>query len=317
MIGYMILDFLFGFTARRINRGNIPIEKAQSVYGYEDIDSNFKWLKKKFNLPNVRLFIGPRFDEVNAYAVGSMRGKSVTITMGLIELLKTKSENHTQYVNAVRAIMGHEMSHLANKDYLPGILTSANEAANRHVSKILRVIFLIFANCFRLIPVVGRTLYNLIIYIYNILNFIVNFFFKCFFMPVYDFIQKWLGRSVEYRCDRESSYAFGGESMALALGMLGKGSYFTIFSTHPGTQSRINYVQKVEARDGVIKPSIFNRLSNILSVLLVVFICGYSTHKTDVPGMYDHYMNEVYYPMKYKFEQKKSEIMGLYYRYKQ
>jgi Zn-dependent protease with chaperone function len=302
MIIYLVCDFIFGLTVRRLNKGSIPIEKAQSIYGCEDIESSFKWLKKKFNIPNVQLYIAPSFDVVNAYAIGSLRKKSVTITIGLLEKLKANASSHDQYIDAVKGVLGHEMSHLANGDYLPGLLTSANETANRCISNIIRRFFIIFANLFRFIPYVGRYIYILIIRSYNLLSWVINAFFNWVFMPAYGFLQKWFGRSVEYRCDRESSFAFGGQRMAFALSCLGEGAYFSIFSTHPRTKSRINYVKNEQPRGGIISPNIINTISNFLSVFLVIFVCAYSTEKTDIPGMYEHYLQEVYYPLKIKSE---------------
>jgi Zn-dependent protease with chaperone function len=300
MLIYMLLDFLFGFTVRRINKGNIKFEKATALLGHEDILSAFKWLKQKFNMPNVELYVTPDYQEVNAYAIGSMRRKSITITMGLIEKIKANSENYDQYLDAVKGILGHEMSHIANSDYLPGLLAAANESANRKVAKILRWIFVIFANTFRFLPKAGYVIYGTIIGIYNMLNSLINAFYNWIFMPIYNFLRKWFGRSVEYRCDKEAAYAFGGSVVARALSMLGEGAYFSVFSTHPRTKSRINYVKNVAPKGGTIRPAFMNTLSNFLSIALVIYVCVYSTQKTDVPAMYGHYLEEVYYPAKIK-----------------
>jgi Zn-dependent protease with chaperone function len=266
-------------------------------------------------MPNVELYVSPNYAEVNAYAVGSLRRKSIIITVGLLEKIKANSSNVKEYVEAVRGILGHEMSHLANHDYLPGLLTSANEVANCQISRALRWAFILIANCFRLLPQIGWYIHVFIVKIYNFFNFFINFFYRYIFMPIYNFICKWLSRSIEYRCDKESAYAFGGEAMARALSILGEGYYFSVFSTHPRTKSRIKNIQNVSPIGGVIRPRIFNSLSNLLSIALVLFVCVYSTQKTDVPAMYEHYLTEIYYPAQTKVAIYKQQAWSLYYTY--
>lgn len=315
MIAYMVLDFIFGFTVRRVNKRAIPIKKATSIYGHEDIDESFNWLKKKFNMPKVELYIDQNFQVVNAYAVGSLRKKSVTITLGLITQIKEKSANHTQFVDAIKGILGHEMSHLSNSDYMPGMLASANEIANRHVSSLIRWCFIIIANFLRFVPFLGKPVYRLIVKFYNFLNFVLGFFYNWIFMPVYNFLKKWFGRSIEYRCDRESSYAFGGKRMALGLSMLGDGGYFSLFSTHPRTKSRIKNVEGIIPKSGIVRPSIMGGLSNFISIVLVLFVCVYSTERADIPGVYQHYMTEVHYPVKASASRFIQNINEMYYLY--
>jgi Zn-dependent protease with chaperone function len=315
MLVYLALDFIFGLTVRRMNKGNIKFDDAKAIMGHEDIVSSFYWLRKKFNMPNVELYISPTYDEVNAYAVGSLRRKSITITMGLIEKIKSNSQNTFQYIDAIKGVLGHEMSHLANGDYLPGLLASANDSANRKVSALIRFIFIIFANFFRIIPYIGKYIYRFIITIYNFINNTINFFYNYGFMPLYNFMKKWLGRSIEYRCDKESAKAFGGSRMVSALSMLGAGSYFSIFSTHPRTKSRIKYIENVKPVSGKVNTGIINDLANFISVVLVIFICAYSTQKTDVPGMYEHYMTEVYYPLQTKALNLKYQALELYSKF--
>lgn len=315
MIILLAMDFIFGFTVRRVNRNAIPFKKATNLYGHDDIMASFEWLKKKFKVSNVELYVDQSIAEINAYAVGSLRRKTVTITMGLLIKIKESSANHAQFVDAVRGILGHEMSHLANKDYLPGLMAYVNESANSKIATLLRWIFIIFANLFRFIPWIGRPIYNFIITIYNLVFFVIMFFFRYLFIPVYNFIRKGLSRSIEYRCDRESAYAFGGNSMANALSMIGEGSYFSIFSTHPRTKSRIANVKGITPRGGFITPSIINSLSNFLCLAFVVAVAVYSTQQADVPALYDHFLLEVYYPIQFKWLDLQNFIMELTYLY--
>lgn len=141
-------------------------------------------------------------------------------------------------------------------------------------------------------------------------------FYNLIFMPIYNFLLKFFGRAIEYRCDRESAYAYGGQKMAKALQLLGPSGYFSLFSTHPTTNSRIKKLQHALPQSGNIRPNIMNMLANFLSILLVVFICVYSASLVNTPNLYQDFIIEVYNPLKYKQVQYHSEIMQIYNKIK-
>lgn len=305
MLFYMTLDFIFGFTVKRYNKKAMPFHKATSIQCHEEIEQAFEWLKKRFRMPNVELYVGQNFNEINAYAIGSLRKKYINISIGLIHLVRGQASSEQEYVDAIKGILGHEMSHLSNKDYLPGLIVSANEAATRHVSFLFRIVFRIVALAFWIIPIIGKYIYSLIMSGYLILSTALHLFNRFLFFPIYKFLMNWFGRSIEYRCDRESAKVFGGKVMAQGLSMIGGGGYLTVFSTHPSTKNRISHVKDARPEGGEIVPGIITSISNFISVILVVAVCIYSTYKTDVPGMYEHYMEEVHKPMLVHVEQAK------------
>lgn len=276
MLIYLFLDYIFGFGVRYYTKNAVPIKEARAVAGQEYIIARFEWLKKRFNLPKARLYIETDSQVANAYAIGSMRKKSVTITLKLLNDIYENSSSKAQYVDSVAGVLGHELSHLANSDYLPGLMVEANEMAVAFLSKIFRFLFLSFANILRIIPLFGSVLSQIMVMLYNLFYKSVNFFYKLIFKPIYVFLQKFISRSVEYRCDRQSAEAFGGTQMASALSSLGGGSYFSIFSTHPRTKSRIKKVKMIKPKAGLIKPNILTSAANLLSILMLVTICVFS-----------------------------------------
>src|SRR5690606_36020203 len=86
------------------------------------------------------------------------------------------------------------------------------------------------------------------------------------------FFQKMLSRSVEFRCDRDAAYAFGGNRIATGLAMLGPGSYFSIFATHPRTKTRIKKVERVSPHPGHIRVPMTTHLVNVLSLGSVFYV---------------------------------------------
>ncbi len=270
MLVYMVSDFLFGLTVRSYSKGAIPISKAGFLNGHKEIEQAFNYLKKRFNLQNVELLISPSL-VINAYAIGSMRKKAIVITVGLANNIHNNSVNDHQYVDMLAAILGHEFSHLVNKDFLPGMLIYSNQKISNGLSWIFANIFISLANILRIIPIIGKPIALLLSLIYKIVNKALNLFYKLVFLPVYNFIYKWFSRSIEYRCDKDAAKIFGGKNMANALKTLGKGSYFSIFSTHPKTAARVNHVQNISPTAGIIKPSFLGQLVNIITIIIPIY----------------------------------------------
>lgn len=302
MLLYLLFDIMFGLTVRRLSKGAVPYHKMTALAGFDGIEAAFLETKFRFGQPKVELYIDQRFDVVNAFAVGSFLRKRIIITIGLLQSIHSQCSDELQYVDAIKGILGHEMSHLANKDFLPGLLVAANDAANRHLSSVLRLFFMILVNILKIIPYVGGTLGALLVVLYNAVNALINFFLSWIILPIYRFIQKGLGRSIEYRCDRESAYAFSGVRMAIALSMLGKGSYFSMFSTHPRTRSRIKKVRNIMPRGGIIKPNIIARLANFVSVVGLVAMCAFCGYASDMPKLGKQYMKQVHGPLQQKIQ---------------
>lgn len=281
MLLYMILDSVFGFTVKQHIKGAIPISQAGFLNGHADIVAAFDYVKKRFNLSRAELYITQDM-QVNAYAVGSFRKKAVIMTLGLIHRMHNVSETPAAYLDAVKGIIGHEMSHLANKDFLPGILVYSNEVAHRFISRIIRALFMVLASIFRIIPRLGATLAEMVMLFYRLVDRVMSLFYKMVFKPFYGFLYKAFSRSIEYRCDKDSAKIFGGKVVAYALSVLGKGAYFSIFSTHPATKSRMKHVESIHPNAGVIKTSLVSTLANCMAVGALIVMVTYSLTYTSL-----------------------------------
>lgn len=317
IIVYIAVDSVLGITLRRLRKGCKLFNKATYIDGHEDILKSFEWLKDKFGVSKVKLYLDPDTKTINAYAVGSFTGSAVIITLGLINHIQNNTSSRDEFVDSVCAILGHEMAHLTNKDFFPGLLISASEAVNFKISRMIRWAFLIISKLCLLIPFFGRPISMLIIASYNMVNSILMAFFRFIFMPIYRFLQKMFSRAIEYRCDRESAYAYGGQKMAKALGMLGKGGYFSLFSTHPATKSRIQAVQGILPKSGTIRPGIINSLSTLISIVAILFVFSFSTKMADIPNMQERFVSKIYHPMLDKAGEYQHSAEEFYLKWKQ
>ena len=80
--------------------------------------------------------------------------------------------------------------------------------------------------------------------------------------------------------------------MALALSLLGGGGYFTLFSTHPRTESRVNKVKNISISGSIIRPRLFDSLANYFSLMLIVTICLYFAKLAQVDLYIRYYIKE-------------------------
>ncbi len=271
MLIYLALDFLFGFSLRSSLKGCVPYQKIKD---YDFLTELFDQAKNKFGEKSVKLYI-KNSDEVNAFAVSSLGRKVVVLTSGLIDKYLHECNDAKNFLYALRSIIGHEMSHLVNKDFLPTFLIITNQKITNLVSTILNIVFNFFIRAMSFAPYGGRFAARTMSDTYMFLNFVITAFNRFVVYNIYELLRRFLSRSIEYRCDRQSAKAFGGKNMAFALSMLGESGYFTLFSTHPKTIARMKKVEKVKISEAIVKPNFFDALSNYFSLMFLVVICLY------------------------------------------
>ena len=269
MLIYLFFDLLLGFSVRYSLK---KCKRYEKVKGFDFLTDIFEQVKVKFNQPNVKLYIKGS-NEVNAFAVSSLGYKAIVITNGMVNHYLKSCNGPKNFLYAMRSIIGHEMSHLINKDFLPGFLIMANQRATNFVLTITSLLFHYVVRLVSLNPYGGHFSALLMQNIYYLINFILSFFNRFIVYNLYRFLNLWISRSIEYRCDAQSAVAFGGDKMAMALSMLGKNGYFTLFSTHPSTKNRINKVVNIKSKDEIILPKIFDALSNYFAIMLLIVIC--------------------------------------------
>ncbi len=196
------------------------------------------------------------------------------------------------FLYALRSVIGHEMSHLINKDFLPTFLIITNQKITNLVSKFLYFIFNIVIRAASFMPYGGRTMARIMRDTCWFLNFIITAFNRFVVYNIYELLRRFASRSTEFRCDRQSAKAFGGQNMALALSMLGESGYFTLFSTHPGTRKRIKKVEEVKITDSIIRPGFFDSLANYFSLMFLVVICLYFAKQAHIDLFLREYLRD-------------------------
>ena len=290
MLFYLFLDFLFGFSVSAALKG---CKRYDKLKGYEFLHDTFEQVRSKFSPHNVNLYI-KNSDEINAFAVSSIRQRAVVLTSGLIDHYINSTENQQQFLVAIRSILGHEMSHLINKDFLPGLLIMINQRATNFVANILLFAFNLVSKLTRRSQVGMGITTGIIFTIYNISSWVLNCFNRLVINNIYEFLKNFFGRAAEYRCDRQSAKAFGGINMAFALSFLGKSGYLTLFSTHPATERRMRKVEVVEEKNAVIMASFWSQISNFAGMMILPVICLYTAHLSKADVMIKFYFYQHY-----------------------
>ena len=100
------------------------------------------------------------------------------------------------FLYAMRSIIGHEMSHLINKDFLPGFLIMANQRATNFVLTITSLLFHYVVRLVSLNPYGGHFSALLMQNIYYLINFILSFFNRFIVYNLYRFLNLWISRSM-------------------------------------------------------------------------------------------------------------------------
>lgn len=290
---YLFLDFVFGFTIRGLSKG------AKNVYSlkrYKDIAEVFDIVKTKFNNNKTDLYISTS-NEINAYAIGGLRKSRIIVTDGLIDHIIETSENQEEVKSAIAGIIGHEMSHIINMDFLPGVFLYSIEIAIRYINKIITTGMFILTAGIGFIPIFGWILKYFITIVRKILDFIsYSLFYKKIIIPVSFMISRFLSRSVEYRSDMDSARALGGEMIYSGLSKIQSSResvWRSIFSTHPRTKSRMSKVKDVKAENKKIKPSVITDFSNMWSLMMLIFCTFFLAYTYRIDKL-PHYATKVY-----------------------
>lgn len=287
MLLFLFFDFCFSSSVRYYAKRSVLATKDDK---YNDISEAFEKVKLKFNRQDIKLYINDS-NEVNAYAVGSLRKNIIVITTALLNLYRSETENREQFLKYVEGIMGHEISHIINKDYFTALLLIINERANNFVSGIIQIIFTIFVRIICIIPVIGNYISIAIDSLYNFLDFIINFFYKFVILNIYKFIQLQISKSIEYRADSQGAEVVGGIEMSKALSLLGDSGYFSIFSSHPSTKSRMNNVADIDETSNTIRPVYGVNLTFLLSFFILIGTCFWSYKLAKVDALIRDYYN--------------------------
>ncbi len=305
MIIVMLFDLLFGFSTKYFLRDTKEFTKIKN---YQILNDIFEDVKLRFNKPNVRLMIS-NSSEVNAFAIGNLGKQYIVITNGLISEYLIQLKDRMYFLSCVKCIIGHEMSHLVNKDYLPGLLLKINELATDFVSRIILSIFNMIIRVLSFIPFVGGAVSSILLNLYKLLDFIITFFYKYIILSIYKLIQLKISRNREYRCDMQSAMVSGGASMAEALSVLGENGYITIFSTHPKTSSRVKKVKPIEKNQETITAEFGNNLVNFCSILFILILPFIIYYYMDIKGLVESYDTFIF-NIKMKINMLKWKVMS-------
>jgi Zn-dependent protease with chaperone function len=301
------LDLLFGFTTKSYIRGTIPYLKLKN---YDIMTPIFEEIKGQFNRQDVQLVISDS-QENNAFAVGSFKRHYIVLTKGIVTTYLMEHRGNTKlFLANIKCIMGHEMSHLVNRDYLPALLIRLNELATNFLSRIVIGILNMFLGLLQYIPFVGGIFARIVLALYRVIDFIVSFFHKNIILSIYKFFQLKVSRVNEYRCDRQSSIANGGAMMAATLGILGDGGYTTIFSTHPRTKDRMKYVRDIKQNNYIIHPDKKNNIANYIAIIFIVAFPFIIWNFIDIKGLNRNY-NDIVINIVTRFRMIKIKIFSL------
>lgn len=265
---YLLFDLIFGFTIKNIIKNTHEIKELENFEVQQEI---FDEVIDKFDIKNVKFMI-EESDEINAYAVASFRKKYVVITTSMLDHILESFETVEERREALKGLIGHELSHLINWDFLPNLILLSGENVSINIQNSFLVVVNLLASFLRIIPLVGPFLSLLTIYTYNFFTYLLLYSYKYLLRPLYNLMERYLSRKVEYRCDYQSSQVLGWESIYLTLYTLlslNGSTYHSPFSTHPNTISRILNIYNSKSAKKKISVNFLSKYFGILILILI------------------------------------------------
>lgn len=270
---YLCLDFYYGFTIKSI------IKDCEDISTIKELSlENRLFLEtlKKFELSNVS-FLLQKSEEVNAFAVLSLRKKYVIITTSMIEHISKSFDTQEAKEKALQGLIAHELSHLLNWDSLPNLILLSGQFIAVMISSLLTLISTVVIKIVSIIPIVSF-LATGVTYIFLFLQFALGLIYGFILHPLYLLVERFLGRVIEHRSDYQSAKAMSWEPMYLCLSALLnlQGNTFNSnFSTHPSTISRILHIYKVEKSSENIEVSFFSKYFSLIIVFASLVLTIY------------------------------------------
>ncbi len=291
----LLLDYVFGFRVNRFTRGCTRLSKDKE-FGF--LEAVIEEAKKKYQFRSVKVYLQEDM-EINAFAVGSFRKNVIVVNRALLHYFRALSHNNKEFLYAFEGLIGHEMSHLVNRDFLPRLIFGLADDSVSSLEKKVKMIGKIFAWTgntaintvggalsllffpIRIFFLLFKLAFFLLIKVpFGLVLFIYSFFAKItcgILLKIYNVSMDILNRGVEYRCDKESGLAFGFDKIMLTLCFLKGRAYNSIFSTHPSTDSRIARISHLHKHDNGRKRVIVQAnpgllFGNIFSLILIIFV---------------------------------------------
>ncbi|MGJ0493734.1 M48 family metalloprotease [Aliarcobacter cryaerophilus] len=272
---YLLIDLIFGFTVEQVIQNTKEIKKLNNFKLEQEL---FEEVIEKFDIKNVKFMI-EESNEINAYAVASFRKKYVVITTSILKHILNSFETEEERKDALKGLIGHELSHLINWDFLPNLILISGENVSIHVQKFFLLFLNVLIVLFRIIPILGAFLSLITVYTYNFLSYFMTYSYKLLIRPTYNLFERFLSRRIEYRCDYQSAQALNWQSMYLilySLLSLDGNTYHSPFSTHPNTISRILNIYNIKNSKKRISVNFISKyfgifILSMISLFLVYF----------------------------------------------
>ncbi|MCT7542040.1 M48 family metallopeptidase [Aliarcobacter cryaerophilus] len=272
---YLLIDLIFGFTVEQVIQNTKEIKKLNNFKLEQEL---FEEVIEKFDIKNVKFMI-EESNEINAYAVASFRKKYVVITTSILKHILNSFETEEERKDALKGLIGHELSHLINWDFLPNLILISGENVSIHVQKFFSLFLNVLIVLFRIIPILGAFLSLITVYTYNFLSYFMTYSYKLLIRPTYNLFERFLSRRIEYRCDYQSAQALNWQSMYLilySLLSLDGNTYHSPFSTHPNTISRILNIYNIKNSKKRISVNFISKyfgifILSMISLFLVYF----------------------------------------------
>ena len=305
---YLFLDIFFGFTIKDFIKDKIDISHSKE---FEVFYALFEEVIERFNIKNVQFLLDEN-DEINAYAIATFRKKYVIVTTGMLSHITNSFDNYEERKKCFKGLIGHELSHLINWDFLPKLILLSGQKVSQLINTLFEFTLNLLLSISNNIPIVSGFISLSLSLIYTLLKFCLNFFHNFIITPLYLLIERFLGRLIEYRSDYQSAEAIGWESIYLSLYTLlslNGNTYHSKFSTHPNTVSRILNIYKIPDNNNKITASSFSKYFGLFLIAFISLLISFIF-------LYEHNLitNYTFYQFHYSIMEFYNQNIGVVYQ---
>jgi Zn-dependent protease with chaperone function len=182
---YLFLDLFFGFTVATLVKDCKDISTLEEFSLHKKL---FDETLNEFDMDDVK-FLLQESQEVNAFAVLTLRKKYVVVTTAMLNHLTNSFPNIEEQKLAIKGMIAHELSHLLNWDSLPNLILLSGQNIAYYLSTALNFVLNIILLILSYIPITA--IFSFIVRIaFNLLQLGLNLVYTYVLHPTYLLVER-------------------------------------------------------------------------------------------------------------------------------
>lgn len=245
---YLTFDFIFGINMKILQI--IRYSYRFSGKYKKKLEVPFALIKKKYGLPNAKLFISDEESPQN-YAMASLLEQYICFSVGMVNALETRARSPEEFQILACVALAKQAYNLKSGNYLPNILLRNNQRVMIFVEKIIACFFKVICLPIKYIPIVGVILSDGIKATHKTIAFILKGINKGL-LKTYQGIAFLSVLNIQRKSDIMAAKIIGGKYVAHALAITEQENV-EMLTWKPRLRNRIKEVHTIERSKNLAK----------------------------------------------------------------